>query len=450
MRRGIGAGAVMANIPNRDSKPTAALRALLKSRVPNGQSIAIALSGGMDSVALLSAARPLAKQWQIIACHVNHGISARANAWEEFCQNLCAKYGIQLFIRRASPPSGNVSENWARQVRLCAFADAPVAAIVAAHHADDQAETVLFRMLRGTGAHGMGAMRDCVPLPGAKHLLLLRPWLNMPRAVLADYARQQRLCWVEDEDNRNVARRRNFLRHRVMPVLREYFPASGGALSMAAMRFGAASELLAELADEDEKRARHGDGLALSYFDAVGGMRLQNWLHVRLSRRSAKFSERGLAEAARQIMSCRGELALRFAGQTLRIWRQHLYVDELPPPPDYFCLPVDMACERQDLPQIGGALVLRRIVGDGLCGQKIAGGMCAQLRQGGERLRISAERARPVSDLMRAAHIAPWRRRRLPLLFVGEALAAVPGVAVAADFRAGRGEKGIDFCMEWH
>ena len=432
-----------------DNKLTNAVRALFELHVAPGDTAVIALSGGMDSIAMLDAAVPLQKKWRIAACHVNHGISPRADAWESFCREQCDSHGVQFFSRRATA-TDDVSENWARKVRMDAFAELPVRAVVAAHHADDQAETVLFRMLRGTGAHGMSAMRACAPLPGAPHLLLLRPWLDVPRAEIVEYVRHRKLRWVEDEDNRNVARRRNFLRHRVMPVLREYFPDSGKTVSVAASRFGMASRLLAELADEDEHRARDGEGLDLEYFRAVGTVRLQNWLHVRLSRESAKFGERGLAEAARQIMNCRGELALDFAGRTLRIWRQRLYMDAPSSPPDFFSLPLDMERERQNLPQVGGALILRRIIGDGLSGRKITGGVVAQLRRGGERLRVSAHRARAVSDMLREADIAPWHRCRLPLLFVGEAVAAVPGVAVAADFRAETGESGIECRMEWH
>ena len=441
----------MENTASGKNKLSIAVRTLLEAEVAAGQPVAVALSGGMDSVALLDRVLPLAARWPVIACHVNHGISRNAGAWENFCRQLCAARGVELAVRRATPAAGQASEEWARQVRMRAFAELPVRAILAAHHADDQAETVLFRILRGTGAHGMGAMRPCAPLPGAAHLLLLRPWLAVARTDIAAHARQCRLRWIEDEDNRNLSRRRNFLRQRVMRVLREYFPDSGRTLATAASRFGAAAALLGELADEDTQRAG-GDlagGLELAYFRTAGAARLQNWLHVHLLRYSAKFSERGLVEAARQIMACRGELSLRFADLTLRVWRQRLYLFRLPPSPDFFRVPVPVTCVRHPLPQIGGALVLRKVCGGGLSGDKIKDGLFAQLRQGGEKLHLSADRAPLVSDLLREANMAPWRRRRLPLLFSGEALAAVPGVAVATSFRASRCEEGIDCRMEW-
>ena len=438
----------MENLPKCEHKLTAAARALIAAKLAPGAPIAVGLSGGMDSVSLLHAMIPLSDRWTILACHVNHGISERAAAWESLCRRICAERGVQLFVRRAECAKKTTEED-ARRERMRAFAGLPATAIVAAHHADDQAETVLFRMLRGTGAHGMSAMRAFAPLPGAAHKQLLRPWLDIPRGIIAEYARRNRLQWAEDEDNRNVARRRNFLRHRVMPVLRDYFPDSGKTLSTAASRFGGASALLNELADEDGQRAMNGEeGWEIAYFRTAGALRLQNWLHSHLSRAGARFSERGLAEAARQILGADGELTIPFAGLTFRLWRGRLYADTLPPPPDTFRQFVDPRRERMEMPQIGGALILRRGTDGGLCGQKIAGGLVASLRQGGERMQ-TAGRVRAVSDLLREAKMAPWLRRRLPLLFAGGQLAAVPGVAVAADFRAADGAVGVNCRMEW-
>ena len=452
----------------RENKLTNHLRALLESVLKDGQTLAIGLSGGMDSICLLEAALPLASKWRIAACHVNHQISPRACAWEAFCRQWCRQRDIELFVFHAGESGEPIAapadicktdagpaamryltEEQARQIRFRAFASMSVDAIVLAHHAKDQAETVLFRMLRGTSAYGMGAMRACTQLPGAPHILLLRPWLNIDHQQITEYARRRRLQWVEDEDNRNVARRRNFLRHRVMPVLQEYFPDSERILSASSSRFSQASALLTELADEDEKRASDGDRLDMAYFYQVGLPRLQNWLHVFVSRQTSKFSERGLSEIARQLFMCRGKLTLNFAGLTFCVWRRQLYVDDIAPP-DFFCQPIKLGQERQHFPQIGGALVRHLTIGGGLSEDKITTGLTARLRVGGERLQLQSNRCKTVSGLLRKANIAPWWRQRLPLLFVGNVLAAVPGIAVAETFRAADNEKGVDYRMEWH
>ena len=157
----------------------------------------------MDSVSLLEATLPLQGRWKILVCHVNHGISLHADSWERFCRRLCEKKNIPIIVCRVPTPPVVASEDWARQQRMAAFAGLSVKAVLAAHHANDQAETVLFRLLRGSGVCGMAAaMRPCATLPGASHIQLLRPWLHIGRDNVARYARRQKLSWVEDEDKR--------------------------------------------------------------------------------------------------------------------------------------------------------------------------------------------------------------------------------------------------------
>ena len=139
---------------------------------------------------------------------------------------------------------------------MAAFAGLSVKAVLAAHHANDQAETVLFRLLRGSGVCGMAAMRPCATLPGASHIQLLRPWLHIGRDNVARYARRQKLSWVEDEDNDNLSRRRNFLRQRALPILSEGFPDCGTLLAAAAPRFAEDADLLADLAHWGRKKSR--------------------------------------------------------------------------------------------------------------------------------------------------------------------------------------------------
>jgi tRNA(Ile)-lysidine synthase len=403
----------------------------------------------MDSVSLLDAVLPLASHWSITACHVNHGLSPNADSWERFCARLCRAHGIRFYTHHAALPAG-AGEEWARQARMRAFAQLPVQAVVAAHHADDQAETVLFRALRGTGPHGMGAMRACAPLPGAAHMLLLRPWLMLSRSEIAAYASHRRLRWIEDEDNRNISRRRNFLRRRALPILYEQFPDCGRTLAAAAARFAAGAELLAVLAADDEKAASTVDGgFSIAHFHNIGAARTKNWLHSSLLKSGGRFSERSIAEAVRQIMANGGNhLSFRFRNITLRAWRGRIYWDRLPSVPKNFQVSVRAVDGRCDLPQIGGTLVMRQQRG-GLSVAKAGDTFTAKLRRGGERLQLSPTRERPVSDLLREAGVMPWRRQRLPLLFAGDTLAALPGIAVSEMFRASPDEEGLDCRFEW-
>ena len=140
------------------------------------------LSGGMDSVSLLEATLPLQGRWKILVCHVNHGISLHADSWERFCRRLCEKKNIPIIVCRVPTPPVVASEDWRGNnawppLRIIGKS------VLAAHHANDQAETVLFRLLRGSGVCGMAAMRPCATLPGASHIQLLRPWLHIGRTM---------------------------------------------------------------------------------------------------------------------------------------------------------------------------------------------------------------------------------------------------------------------------
>ena len=413
--------------------------ATLKAHLPPGAKVCVALSGGMDSCALLNIARQ--GKWTVSACHINHGLSPRAAQWEEFCRTLCAAAQVPLTIHRATPLP-QAGEAWARRVRRQVFAQLPVAAVVAAHHADDQAETLLLRLLRGSAHNGIAAMRGNAQVGAVK---LLRPWLSVPRSVILDYAKTQRLRWVEDEDNRNEKRRRNLLRHRVLPLLAQ----EGGTpaqLAAAARRLREGADLLVQLARQDETAARQADGgLALAYFRDLEWARLRNYLYVHLRERGQKFSERLVREAARQVQH--GKCEMRFETLILHCWRDALYWEEVAaPPPVDFAREIALVPGRVEVAELGGALELRpaRAHGCGLSPAKVGDKLTLRLRQGGEILAPPGRPHRQVGKLLQEKGVPPWQRRRLPLLFAGEKLAAVPGIAVDSAFAAEEGEEGME------
>src|SRR6266851_2536786 len=178
--------------------------AVLAPEILPGAHLALGLSGGLDSVALLSILLELAPalKFSLRAVHVNHGISPNAARWAEFCTGLCARSGIALQLETVDiGPYRNLGlEGAARRARHEVFARADADFIVLAQHRDDQAETLLLRLLRGAGARGR----------------LLRPLLEVSRAEIENYARLRGLEWVEDESNADTIRRRNFLRHHVL------------------------------------------------------------------------------------------------------------------------------------------------------------------------------------------------------------------------------------------
>lgn len=256
----------------------------------------VAFSGGGDSVALLHLLKT-SQMPGLRAVHVHHGLQAVADDWVRHCRRLCRVLGVPLRVLRVEvKPDGDGIEAAARKARYAALAALLKSgdALATAHHRDDQAETVLFRALRGTGIAGLGGMRDCEPL-GAGHLW--RPLLEMRRDDLRGYARQHRLDWIDDPHNRDPRYARAFLRHEVLPLLARHFAAAPDSLARLGRHAQAAGRLLAQLADEDAQSVADGDGLSIPGLLNLDAERRRNLLYYRWRGRGRAGC--GLVRAAR-------------------------------------------------------------------------------------------------------------------------------------------------------
>ena len=244
---------------------------LLRHGVAN-KGICVGLSGGLDSVALLEILMRLREKraLKISAVHVHHGLSPNADQWASFCQSVCNAKAVPLTISKVaidrSAPGG--IESLARDARYAAFDRVEADFLALAQHADDQAETVLHQMLRGTGLKGMAGMGETRPLRA--DLLLIRPLLSIPRATIDAFAKEARLEWVEDESNADIAYTRNFIRAELAPKLAERFPHYRESLARTGNHAAEADEMLSALAKIDLKWDGHDahaealDGLSVT------------------------------------------------------------------------------------------------------------------------------------------------------------------------------------------
>lgn len=219
----------------------------LRRHVEAGQTLIVGLSGGLDSSVLLHLlTRVRVHDANIAALHVHHGLSPNAGRWEAHCREFCAGLGVPLRVERVDvereSPDG--LEAAARRARHAAFERAGGDWVVLAHHRDDQAETLLFNLLRGTGLRGACAMRDA-------NGRLLRPLLDVGRDLIAAYAAEHGLNWIDDESNADTSYSRNYLRHQTLRDLEGRFPGSAANLAGAARRFAEAQALLDDLASLD-------------------------------------------------------------------------------------------------------------------------------------------------------------------------------------------------------
>ena len=296
----------MANSRNSESPELLhdAVAACLRRHLLPDHLVVLGFSGGRDSVALLRALHRLqsACNFRLAACHINHGLSPRAGEWQLFCQRCCDELGIHLKIIPVTVPrnSSEGLEAAARKVRYAAFNGLSADWMVLAQHRGDQAETLLFNLVRGTGLAGMAGMREVRPLrPG---LRLMRPLLGVPRTEIDAYLARHDLEWVDDESNRDTGFSRNFMRHEIFPLLHSRFPAAEGKLASAAGHFVEALMLLDELAVVDLRGSLASFPIPISCFANLSEPRIRNLLRFLLTRHDVQIpSEERLIEAVRQL-----------------------------------------------------------------------------------------------------------------------------------------------------
>jgi len=372
-----------------------------------GKRVAVGLSGGLDSVVLLHLMHGAARRlgYRLSAIHVNHGLSPNAGEWQRFCSSLCFDLGIPFKAVRVKVKKQDLGlEAAARAARRAAFAKLRVDAIAVAHHLDDQAETVLFNLLRGTGPEGASGMPAVGKLGGKR---LLRPLLHVPRSAIREYAAEHRLAWIEDESNNDETLTRNFLRRRVGPLLETRFPRWRESLARAARHF-AGAEL-------DASR------LLRAYLKGKG---------LRAP------SEAKLAEMLKQLGSASG--SIRHDGVMFRRYRNKVFVEKEKAKPAF------KSCAwkgESRLQLVDGELRFKRVLGKGIDSSLLKkNSFQVRLRSGGERLRIDARRpSRTLKNLFQEAGVPPWERERMPLIFCGDDLVWAPGLGVDAKYlSAGR------------
>lgn len=380
----------------------------------------VAFSGGGDSVALLHLLQA-SELRELRAVHVHHGLQTVADDWVRHCRRLCRALGVPLRVLRVEVKAdGEGLEAAARSARYAALAGLlkPGDVVATAHHRDDQAETVLFRALRGTGIAGLGGMRECEPLGSGT---LWRPLLAVPRGDLRAYAEAQRLEWVEDPHNRDPRYARAFLRHDVLPLLQRHFPAAHDSLARLGQHAQAAAGLLAQLADEDALRLKDRGGLAIPGLLGLDAERRRNliyhqWRGLGLVPPDAGWFDR----LDREVLAARpdAEPVLAQGEGEVRRYRDRLYLmRRLPPAPSRGAIKPWPRRKRIQLPAGCGVLVCTRVPGADVGVRFAAGG--AQLRPAG-----SAHR-RTLKNLCQEAGVPPWVRLRMPLVYRGAELIAV-------------------------
>jgi tRNA(Ile)-lysidine synthase len=422
---------------------TTAVADALDGYVASDARLAVAISGGIDSMVLLDALTSVSasRSLKVSAVHVHHGLSPNADHWARFCAEQCASRSVPLAVHRLhlERKSGQSLEALARAGRYEHFMSCDVDVIALAHHADDQAETVLLQLLRGSGPRGLSAM----PVFRRGTPGLLRPLLSQTRETMAAYARTRGLGWIEDESNSDTTHRRNLLRHEVAPRLAAGFKGYPATLTRAASHQAEASALLDELAALDAEGAIDDAGLDRAQLAGLSNARAANLLRWFLRREGLRPpSDARLADVLRQLRSASADARTRIAHDGAEIGCHRGRVVVHAPTTASFAVAWDGAPEVH-LP--GGILAFEPADGQGIAFAKLSlAPVTVRSRTGGERIRLAANRPRhAVKKLLQEASLTAWQRQALPLVWCGDALAAVPTVGVDVAFQAAAGEKGL-------
>lgn len=392
--------------------------------------VVVAFSGGLDSTVLLHAVvESIDDRRRVLALHVNHGLSPRADEWQRHCRSVSDALGIVHTHVCVKVESHDSPEAAARDARYAAFRDFLAAgdALWLAHHRDDQAETLLWKLMRGGGAAALAGMPESRRL-GAGYLR--RPLLDVSRADIAAWASARGLRWIDDDSNADARFDRNFIRRDVMPVLRRRWPDAALRLHNAGRRFADEAVLLRAELDRrlDELGAERARIPASIAADPRALPLLRRWLD-----RAGIIGvrERVLIEIARQTGSAinRAPQVQVATGFSVRRFEQRLYL-VADPPPEFAATTLRLG---EELTTPAGRLVSTRADGLGLRSDVEI--VEVRARRGGESLRPAGRNgSRTVKRLLYEARIPPWLRSTYPLIYVEDRLAAVPGVAVDAAF----------------
>jgi tRNA(Ile)-lysidine synthase len=417
---------------SRKSKPNPKAAPLAAKR------IALALSGGLDSVVLLDtvckavqASNTSKQSTEVWVFHIHHGLQKPADQWLEFCEKLAKKYHAQFDFRLlhfADKSEGNIEARaragrYEALVELCI--EHGIKDLLLAHHQNDQAETILLQLLRGAGVAGLSGMpQDRILYANNQEIILWRPLLNQSRQELEVYAKKNKLKWFEDPSNQDTRYRRNAIRKDIIPKLEKIQPGAIANLARSADLLAQSQVLLDRLAKHDGKNILRGKTLIfvpllmLAKVDKPAANNLiRYWL--RLNELAMPSQER-LESWWHDLQKVKADSSLEWQHDeaSIRLWRGILQVassnvghwvfKDVPVRSKSLGLPTTWVKEAQER----GLIEERQ-------------------RMGSEKIQVKPSSPRKsLKNLFQESDVPPWERQA-PLLYINDELIAVAGVGVS-------------------
>ena len=419
--------------------------------LPTANHYWLAYSGGVDSHLLLHLLVKIKAQLKagLTAVHINHGFSQKASAWQQHCQATCQHYGVAYrAFKLDKTPGKQYSEAWAREKRYQILGRILQAGdvLLTAHHMNDQAETMLLHLLRGAGPAGLAAM----PIVRQFSVgLLVRPLLAFSKAEIKYYANKESLHWIEDESNDEIAYDRNYLRHEIIPSLLDRWPAAIRTINRAAQHQAEINKLMTEILAPDVADICPDDSLDIAQLNELSKVRKSYLLRHWLKRNKLPVPGKALIDklsseiihAGRDRNPC-----IAWPGAEVRRYRNRLYAmcpqTHDPQQKIRWHLPAVLK-----LPL--GKLSAKRLQGAGIKQAAVLNDTLEiRYRQGGEKIKpVGSAHTRQLKKLFQAQGIPPWRRDRIPLLYLENKLIAVSNLWIDSLYAASATEAG--WKIEW-
>ena len=416
------------------------------------KSMTVALSGGRDSVVLLYLLHQLQKRqtFTLKASHVHHGLSKNADKWVKFCEKLCTKLSVPLDVHYIKLPQKKSLgiEGEARRLRYEKILQSKTDLVVLAHHEDDQAETFLLQLIRGAGVKGLSSMAH---FDDSRRLW--RPLLNTSRTDIESYAKKHQLKWIEDESNQNIDFDRNFIRSKVLPILKNRFSYIIKVISRSTSHLAEAQYLLDDLAEIDLKiylkSNNYKHRLKVKTLDKLSNYRAKNVLRFWLEMNGQMMPSKDLLdELLRQVLTAKKDAELKIElskDDEIRRYRDEIYIVPKKQKHEKNYEIIWSGESKIILPN-GQKLTFKKVKGRGinlkfLRDQKLK----IRNRQGGEFFKPDSKRpTKKIKQLLQESDLPPWEREFLPLIFVGDDLAFVPNFGIDIKFQTKAKELGLE------
>lgn len=376
----------------------------------------VALSGGMDSMLLLHLMARVVDSDRLKAVHINHQLSVHADEWADLCRHYCQLLGVDIIVERVKVDTRGSLEDAARQARYGVFEkllrDGDV--MVMGHHQDDQLETMLLRLLRGSGPGALAGMSASRALGVGT---LLRPWLQEPRTELQAAAAAMALSWVEDDSNRSLQFDRNYLRHEVLPKLQQRWPNMGVSWQQSASLLSASQRVVDGVAQQDRRNCqptqeKAGFSLTLETLAKLDAFRCGNVIRACLSEVGWPLPNTGQIQSIHKLVNLPKGGELSWQQVRLRCYNGRVHVGcELQLPPEE--------------PQLWsghsalhwGEWQLRLVPVDQGGFRVPQEGLRVRARRPGERSQPSWRRhSQTLKKLLQEVNLPPWLRDQVPVI----------------------------------